>query len=305
MDNSKSWESAGGAKRQQNPCKTITARIKRPGEAILVATISALALAVLALVLYLVGSILVAGIPTLSFSFLSTAPNPISGMIGVFPSLVNTLYIVVFSLALSVPVGVGGAIYLNEYAPNRVLVRVVEFAAETLAGIPSILYGIFGYVFFCILLDLKVSLLAGVLTLTIMVLPIIIRTAQEALKSVPNSYREGALGLGTTKWQMIRTLLLPCAFKGILAGIILAIGRMISESAALILVAGGSAMYMPKGSIFDQMGNAGSTLSVELYRYAYSRGDYQTAFGIAALLAIIVICLNLLTRFIASRLEQR
>jgi phosphate transport system permease protein len=155
------------------------------------------------------------------------------------------------------------------------------------------------------LLDLKVSLLAGVLTLTIMVLPIMIRTAQESLKSVPNTYREGALGLGTTKWHMISTLLLPCAFKGILTGVILAIGRMVSESAALILAAGGSAMYMPKGSIFDQMGSSGSTLSVELYRYAYSRGDYQTAFGIAAILVIIVIILNILTRFIAFRLERR
>jgi len=203
-----------------------------------------------------------------------------------------------------VPLGVGGAIYLNEYATTQKLVRSVEFAAETLAGIPSILYGVFGYMVFCVFFKLGTSLLAGIFTLTIMVLPIMIRTTQEALRSVPRSYREAALGLGSTKWYMVRTVLLPCSLKGILTGIILSIGRMVSESAALILVAGQNGLYLPKGNLWHQLKTGGSTLSVELFRYAYSRGDNKTAFGIAAVLILIVIMLNMMTRFIAGRLNK-
>ncbi|MCL2088624.1 MAG: phosphate ABC transporter permease PstA [Oscillospiraceae bacterium] len=257
------------------------------------------------MVIYFIAVILIRGLPAVTWSFLTTAPNPIKKTIGIFPSIVNTLYIIVFTLIICVPIGVGGAIYLNEYAKNKKFVRVIEFATETLSGIPSILYGVFGYVVFCLMFGLKVSLLAGIFTLTIMVLPIMIRTSQEALRSVPKSYREGALGMGATKWYMVRTILLPSSLGGILTGIILSIGRMVSESAALLLVAGGSAMYMPKGSILDQLSGSGSTLSVELYRYAYSRGDNQTAFGIAAVLIIIVILLNLLTRYIAERLNKK
>ena len=282
----------------------ITAKKKRPLEKLLFLTIIFFSACVFSLVIYFIAFILFKGIPAVSWSFLTTAPNPIKQTIGIFPSIVNTLYIIVFSLLISIPVGAGGAIYLNEYAKNKRLVRVIEFATETLAGIPSILYGIFGYVFFCVLLNLGVSLIAGFLTLTIMVLPIMIRTTQEALKAVSVSYREGALGLGATKWHMVRTILLPCSLKGILTGIILSIGRMVSESAALLLTAGGSAMYMPKGSLSAQLSGSGSTLSVELYRYAYSRGENEVAFGIAAVLIIIVILLNLLTRYIAGRLNK-
>jgi len=283
----------------------ITDRKKRPLEKLFYSVIYLLSGCVLLLVVYFIAVILIRGLPQVTWEFLSAAPNPIKQTIGILPSIINTLYVVIFTLILCVPIGVGGAVYLNEYAKNKRFVGAIEFAAETLSGIPSILYGVFGYVVFCLLLDLKVSLIAGILTLTIMALPIMIRTTQEALKAVPQSYREGALGMGATKWYMVRTILLPSSLRGILTGIILSIGRMVSESAALLLVAGGSAMYVPKGSLFEQLGRSGSTLSVELYRYAYSRGESEIAFGIAAVLLIIVISLNLLTRYIAGRLNRK
>lgn len=283
---------------------SITVKKNRPLEKLLYGLIILVSLGVLLMVIYFIGYILTKGIPAISWQFLTTAPNPIEGTIGIFPSIVNTLYVILFSLLICVPIGVGGAIYLNEYAKNKHLVRSIEFACEILSGVPSILYGVFGYVFFCLLLGLKVSLLAGIFTLTIMILPIMIRTTQEALRSVPKTYREGAMGLGTTKWYMIRTVLLPSALRGILTGVILSTGRMVSESAALLLVAGGSAMYMPSGGLFQQLRSSGSTLSVELYRHAYSRGDNQTAFGIATVLIVIVITLNLVTRFLAGRFDK-
>lgn len=282
----------------------ITDKKARPLESVIYAVIWLLSGGVIALVLFFIVTILVRGLPAISGSFLTTAPNPIEQTIGIFPSIINTLYIIVFTLLISVPVGVGGAIYLNEYARNKRFVGMIEFATETLAGIPSILYGVFGYIVFCVLFDFKVSLLSGILTLTIMVLPIMIRTTQEALKSVPRSFREGALGMGSTKWYMVRTILLPSSLKGILTGIILSIGRMVSESAALLLVAGGLSQYMPRGGISPQLSGSGSSLSVALYTYAYSRGDNDTAFGIAAVLIFIVILLNLLTRLIAGRLNK-
>ncbi|MDR0813477.1 MAG: phosphate ABC transporter permease PstA [Oscillospiraceae bacterium] len=284
---------------------SITQKRRRPSEILLYGLIFLLAAFLAALVVFIIGYILAKGLPAISVQFLTTAENPIEETVGIFPSIVNTLYIVFFALIICVPLGVGGAIYLSEYAKNKKIVGAIQFASETLAGIPSILYGIFGFVFFCVLLNLHVSLLAGVLTLTIMVLPIMMRTTQEALRAVPKSYRDGALGLGATKWYLIRTILLPCSLKGILTGVILSVGRMVSESAALLLVAGGSAMYMPRGSVWEQLSHSGSTLSVELYRYAMSRGDNSTAFGIASVLIIIVALLNLLTRFVAWRLNKR
>jgi phosphate transport system permease protein len=281
----------------------ITGRKKRPLEKLFYAAIYLLSACIVAVVVYFVLVILVRGLPAVTWSFLSTAPNPIKQTIGIFPSIINTLYIILFTLIICVPIGVGGAIYLNEYAKSKRFVRIIEFATETLAGIPSILYGVFGYVVFCVLFNLKVSLIAGVLTLTIMALPIMIRTTQEALKAVPKSYREGSLGMGATKWYMVKTVLLPSSLKGILTGIILSIGRMVSESAALLLVAGGLSQYMPRGNVWEQLSGSGSSLSVALYTYAYSRGDNETAFGIAAVLIVIVIVLNLLTRFIAGRLS--
>lgn len=285
--------------------RKITDRKKRPFEKLFYFIIYLLSACVLALVVYFILVILKKGLPAVTWSFMSTAPNPIKQTIGIFPSIINTLYIILFALIICVPIGVGGAIYLNEYAKSKRFVRIIEFATETLSGIPSILYGVFGYVVFCVLWGLKVSLIAGILTLTIMVLPIMIRTTQEALKAVPNSYREGALGMGSTKWYLVRTILLPSSLKGILTGIILSIGRMVSESAALLLVAGGLSQNMPRGNVLEQLSGSGSSLSVALYTYAYSRGDNETAFGIAAVLIIIVILLNLLTRFIAGRLNEK
>ena len=284
--------------------RKITDKKKRPVEKMFFAVIYMLSTCVLALVVYFISVIFARGLPSISISFLTTAPNPIKQTIGIFTSIINTLYIILFTLIICVPIGVGGAIFLNEYAKSKRFVRIIEFATETLSGIPSILYGVFGYVVFCVLFDLKVSLIAGILTLTIMVLPIMIRTTQEALKAVPKSYREGALAMGSTKWYIVRTILLPSSLKGILTGIILSIGRMVSESAALLLVAGGLSQYLPRGNVLEQLSGSGSSLSVALYTYAYSRGDNETAFGIAAVLIIIVILLNLLTRFIAGRLNR-
>ena len=281
--------------------KKITERKKRPFEKLFYGIIFLISAFILALVIYFIAVILIKGIPAVTWEFLSTAQNPIKQTIGIFPSIINTLYIIIFTLIACVPIGVGGAIYLNEYAKNKKFIKIIEFATETLSGIPSILYGVFGYVVFVLFFDLKVSLLAGIFTLTIMVLPIMIRTSQEALRSVPKSYREGALGMGSTKWYMVRTILLPSSLKGILTGIILSIGRMVSESAALFIVAGTSATRMPKGNILEQLSGSGTTLSVELYRYAYSRGDNETAFGIAAVKMFMEKALTLL--FCEKKLE--
>ncbi|MDD2431795.1 MAG: phosphate ABC transporter permease PstA [Firmicutes bacterium] len=244
------------------------------------------------------------GINGISLSFLTLAPNPIKQTIGIFPSMVNTIYVIIFSLLISTPIGISSAIYLTEYAENKKVIQLIEFTIETLAGIPSIIFGVFGYMFFCMALNLKVSLLSGVLTLTIMVLPTIIRTTQEALKAVPKSYKEGSLGIGATNWTMIRTILLPNSLHGIITSIILSTGRIIGESAALLLVAGGSALYMPYTNVFKQLSSSGSTLAVELFRYAYTRGDNDVGFSIALVLMLIVLALNLLTNFISRKLNR-
>ena len=288
-----------------SPVISIMDKKRRPKEKLMYALIYLFSIAILAMVVYFICYILWKGLPMLKWSFLSTAPNPIENTIGILPALINTLYIILLSILISVPLGVGGAVYLNEYAKNPKIIRVIEFTTETLAGIPSIIFGVFGYVFFCTVLNLKVSLISGALTLTLMVLPTIVRTMQEALKAVPKSYREGAAGLGTTKWHTIRTILLPSAMPGLITAIILAIGRIVGESAALILVSGGSAIYMPRGNFAQQLMGSGATLSVELYRYAYSRGLNDVGFGIAAVLLIIVLILNLTTRLISHRLEKK
>ena len=287
------------------PVTSIQVKRRRPLEKLMYALIYFFSIAILAMVVYFIVYILWNGLPMLTWSFLSTAPNPLEDTIGILPAIINTLYIIALSILISVPLGVGGAIYLNEYAKNKRVIRVIEYTTETLAGIPSIIFGVFGYIFFCTFLNLKVSLLSGALTLTLMVLPTIIRTMQEALKSVPKSYREGAAGLGTTKWHTIRTILLPSAMPGLITSIILAVGRIVGESAALILVSGGRAIYMPRGNLGQQLMGSGATLSVELYRYAYSRGLNDVGFGIAAVLLIIVLILNMITRFISYRLAKK
>ncbi|MDR0883552.1 MAG: phosphate ABC transporter permease PstA [Oscillospiraceae bacterium] len=283
---------------------SITGKRKRPGDILLYGVIGLFTAAVFAMTVYFVVYIFSKGLRGLSLAFLTTAPNPIIGTLGILPSIINTAYIILLTLVFAVPIGVGGAVYINEYAKSRKLIRVIEFTTETLSGIPSIIFGVFGNVFFCVFLNLKVSLLSGALTLTIMVLPTIIRTAQEALKAVPVSYREGAAGLGASKWTMIRTILLPNASGGIITAVVLSVGRIVGESAALLLVAGGSAMYLPRGSFFQQIQSSGSTLAVELYRYAYSRGENEVGFAIAALLLIIVIGLNLAVKLIGKRINR-
>lgn len=285
-----------------NQKKSITEKRKRPMDKLAYFFILLFAFLVFAMVLLFVIYILYNGIPGLTWEFLTTAPNPIEQTIGILPSIINTGYMILLAILFSVPIGVGGAIYLCEYAKNKRLIRIIEFTTETLSGIPSIIFGVFGYVFFCTLLNLKVSLLSGALTLTIIVLPTIVRTTGEALKAVPNSYREAAMGIGATKWYMIHTVLLPSASRGIITAVILAIGRIVGESAALILVAGGSAMYMPRGNFFQQIMGSGATLSVELYRYAYSRGENGVGFSIAVVLLAISVLLNVLVKLINKKL---
>lgn len=281
---------------------SITAKRRRPMDKAAYFLIYLVSAGVGLMVLFFAGYIFYKGIPKLSLAFLTTAPNPIQHTIGILPSIINTVYIILLSLLFSVPLGIGGAIYLGEYAKHKQITRMIEFTIETLSGIPSVIFGVVGYLCFCTLLDLKVSLLSGALTLTIIVLPTIVRTTGEALRAVPASYREAAMGMGATKWYMIRTVLLPSASRGILTAIILAAGRMIGESAALLLVAGGSAMYMPRGNLGQQIMSSGSTLAVELYRYAYSRGDNETGFAIAAVLLVIAILLNLSVKAINKKL---
>ena len=220
--------------------------------------------------------------------------------------LLNTLIIVLITMLIATPLGVGAAVYLNEYAKPGRLVSSIEFATETLSGIPSIIFGLFGSMFFGETLGLGYSLLTGSLTLILMVLPLITRNTQEALKTVPASYRSGALGLGAGKWYMIRTVLLPSAAPGILTGAILAIGRIVGESAALLFTAG-SAKALPKtlGKLFSKVFHSGGTLTIQLYLSATSEGDFDTAFGIAVVLLVLVLCINLTTKRLAARLDPR
>ncbi len=277
----------------------------RPLDYILYALIFFFAALVITMVGYFIIYIVANGLKLLSLDLLTTAENPRTHTIGILPAIINTGYMIVITLLLAVPLGVGSAIYLNEYAKNRRLIAIIEYNSEILAGIPSIIFGVFGYIFFCLWLNLGVSLLSGALTLTIMVLPTIIRTTQEALRAVPKSYREGAMGLGATKWFIIRTILLPSALPGVLTSIILSVGRIVGESAALILVAGGTAVSMPRGNFLQQILSSGATLSVSLWSYAQNRGETDVGFSIAFLLLFIVLMLNLFTKLAKWLIERK
>lgn len=246
----------------------------------------------------IMGYVFVRGIPAISVGFLTSVPSTIKGTFGIIGNIVNTLYIIVITLLIATPLGVGAAIYLNEYAKGGRIVRIIEFTTETLAGIPSIIFGLFGYVFFGITLGLGYSILTGALTLAIMVLPLITRTTQEALKTVPASYRSGALGIGATKWYMIRTILLPSAMPGIVTGIILAIGRIVGESAALLFTAG-SGYLLPK-DLFGKIFESGGTLTIQLY-LCMQKAKYSEAFGIAVVLLVIVLAINGLAKFLSHK----
>lgn len=252
----------------------------------------------------LIGYILYRGIPHISWMLVSTKPSLLQGTVGILPNILNTLYIIIITLVIVLPLGVGAAIYLNEYAKNMKFVRVIELATETLAGIPSIIYGLVGLLVFVQFFSLGTSLLAGSLTLVIMTLPTIIRTTQESLKTVPKAYREGALGLGAGKWYMIRTVVLPCVIDGIVTGCILSVGRVVGESAVLLFTAGMANEIL---SLADavQAGNAGSTLTVALYMYAKERGQFETAFAIAAILLIITFLINMSAKVAAVKLKQK
>ena len=242
-----------------------------------------------ALVLFLIVYVLVKGLPNVSWTLLSTAPSYLSDRIGILPDLLNTLYIVIATLLIVLPLGVGAAIYLTEYAANRRVIGVIEYAAETLSGIPSIIYGLVGMLFFCQFLNMKTSLLAGALTLVIMNLPTIMRTTQESLKTVPQSYREGAFGLGAGKWRVIRTVVLPGCVDGVITGCILSIGRILGESAALLFTAG---FAHALNGFFDGLSSAGATLTVALYVYAKEQGQFDVAFAIAAILMLLTLLIN-------------
>ena len=258
-------------------------------------------------VLLIVGIILYVfakGFSQINWEFLTTTTSILKDTVGIAGNILNTVYIIILTMLLATPIGVGAAIYLNEYAKPGRLVRMIELATETLSGIPSIIFGMFGMMFFGTTLGLKYSILTGTLTLTLMVLPLITRNTQEALKTVPESYRSGALGIGATKWYMIRTILLPSAMPGIITGVILAIGRIVGESAALLFT-GGSAYLLPQVAdfgLFKKILQPGGTLTIQLY-LSMSKAKYDDAFGIALVLLVIVLVINCLTKYFTKKLD--
>ena len=256
------------------------------------------------LLLLIIVYVMIKGVSAVSWSFLTSVTSVLKGTVGIAGNIVNTLIIIVITMLIATPVGVGSAIYLNEYAKPGKIVTIIEYATETLSGIPSIIFGLFGMMFFGERLGLGYSLLTGSLTLIIMVLPLITRNTQEALKTVPDTYRNGAIGLGSGKWHMIRTILIPSAMPGIITGAILAIGRIVGESAALLFTAG-SAKLLPKGfeGIFQKPFQSGGTLTIQMYLSATSEGDFETAFGIAVVLLIIVLGINLGTKAITKHFD--
>ena len=278
-------------------------RIKRRAYALAMrAAMGLSATAVAALILGLLGYVLTKGLPELNWEMLSTSPSYLSGAIGILPNILNTLYIILATLAMVLPLGVGAAIYLTEYAGNRRIVALVEFAAETLSGVPSIIYGLVGMLFFCQFLGFKTSLMAGALTLVIMNLPTIMRTTQESLKTVPQSYREGAFGLGAGKWRVIRTVVLPNCTSGIVTGCILATGRIVGESAALLFTAGFA--HVANG-FFEGLNSSGATLTVALYVYAKEQGEFEIAFAIAALLILLTLLINLCATLVGRYFDRK
>ena len=245
------------------------------------------------------------GFRYVNLTFLSSVSSALKGTVGIAGNILNTLLLVLMTLLIAVPLGIGSAIYLNDYAKKGTLVSVVEFATETLSGIPSIIFGLFGMLFFGEKLGFGYSLLTGSLTLILMILPLITRNTQEALKTVPKAYREGAYGLGSGKWQMIRTVLLPCALPGIMTGIMLAIGRIVGESAALLFTAG-SARYLPHSlsGLLKKPLLPGGTLTIQMYLSATSEGDFNTAFAIAVVLLVVVLLINLTAHLLTKKTKE-
>ncbi len=261
---------------------------------------------VVALLIFLLVYIFYRGLPNLSWQFLTSEESVVKDIQGIGPAILNTIYVIVATLVVVLPLGVGAAIYLTEYATNRKLVATIEFATETLAGIPSIIYALVGVLVFAESLALGKTLVAGALTLVIMTLPTVIRTTQESLKTVPQSYREGSLGLGSGKWHMIRTVVLPSSIDGIVTGCILSIGRIVGESAVLLYTVG---MSMRMQDFFQNglesfLSSSGSTLSVALYVYAKVRADFDLAFSVAVVLIVITLVINLAAKFLGKKLKK-
>lgn len=277
---------------------------KRRAKCIILNTLMYLCTGIICLLLIgLIGYIIYRGIFHITLTFLTTKPSLIRDTVGILPNILNTLYIILITLVIMLPIGVGAAVYLNEYAKNKKAVGLIELATETLSGIPSIIYGLVGMLIFVQFFSLGTSLIAGALTLVIMTLPTVIRTTQESLKSVTPGLREGSLALGAGKWYMIRTVVLPSAIDGIVTGCILSIGRIVGESAALLFTAGMANEIL---GIFDSVmpKNAGSTLTVALYMYAKERGDFDTAFAIAVILLVLTLIINLSAK-LAAKLSKR
>lgn len=278
---------------------------KRRAECAVLSILMYLSAGIVCLILLgLIGYILYRGLPHISLEFLTSKPSLLRGTSGILPNILNTVYIICMALIIVLPAGVGAAVYLNEYAENKKLVRIIELAAETLSGIPSIIYGLVGMLIFVRFFSLGTSLAAGALTLVIMTLPTVIRTTQESLKTVPDGYREGSLALGAGKWYMIRTVVLPSAVDGIVTGCILSVGRIIGESAALLFTAGTANEIM---GIFESVmpERPGSTLTVALYMYAKERGEFDTAFAIAVILLALTFIINISAKAAAKTLKKR
>ena len=268
---------------------SILVKKKRPFDNVAYALIYMSALISVGILVGIIIYVTIKGLSNVNWAFLTTERSALKGTTGIAGNIVNTLYIVVVTIVIATPIGVGSAIYLNEYARPGKLVKIIEFTTETLAGIPSIIFGMFGLVLFNQAFHLGYSLLTGALTLTLMVLPLITRNTQEALKTVPKSYRDGALGMGAGKWHMIRTIILPSAMPGIITGIILAIGRIVGESAALL-------------SFFMKIREAGGTLTIEMY-FRMSDGKYGQAFGIGLVLLVVVLGINFIAKWLAARFD--
>lgn len=254
------------------------------------------------LAVFMIAYVFIKGIPNISWKLLSAKPSYLSGEIGILPDVLNTVYILAAALLLVLPLGVGAAIYLTEYAKNKKLVGIIEYAAETLSGIPSVIYGLIGMLFFCQFLNMKTSLLAGTLTLVIMNLPTMMRTAQESLKTVPQSYREGAFGLGAGKWRVIRTVVLPGCVEGVITGCILSAGRILGESAALLFTAG---FAHALNGVIEGLLSSGATLTVALYVYAKEQGEFGIAFAIAAILMLLTLLINLSAGLVEKYFKKR
>lgn len=290
---------------------TLYQKRKRPLEAFLMGAVYGAASISVLLVVGIIGYVFVKGFRTVSWSFLTTVSSTLKKTVGIAGNMVNTLYIILLTLLTATPIGVGAAVYLNEYARPGKLMRLMEFTTETLAGIPSVIFGLFGMVFFGETLGLGYSLLTGALTLALMVLPLIVRNTQEALRTVPDSYRSGALGMGASKWYMIRTILIPSAMPGILTGVVLAVGRIVGESAALLFTAGSGRLLPQMGDgllqnmerLGGKLFESGGTLTVELY-LQMQKGRHDVAFGVGCVLIVIVLCLNLFLKMIVRKLTH-